>query len=56
MEIILKLNNHQKYTVSVTFTKTNAEKPLLSEIFISEIVFRFSAEYSRFPDLVAIYI
>jgi len=41
----IKLNNHLEGTkVSVPFTKPNAEQCVLSEIFISDTLFRFSSE------------
>ena len=41
----MKLNNHLEDTkVSVPFTKPNAEKCVLKEIFISEILFRCSED------------
>jgi len=42
---MIKLNNHlEDKKVGVPFAKHNAEKCVLSDIFIFEILFRFSAE------------
>jgi len=42
---MIKLNVHVEGTiVGVAFTKVCAEKCVLGDIFISEILFRFSAE------------
>jgi len=55
MLITIKLKNHLQDTkVSVPLTKCNAKKCILRDIFISEILFRFSAEYSGCRVLVAI--
>ena len=52
-----QLNNHLEATkVSVLFTKSNAEKGVLGNICISEILFCFSAEKFGSRVLVPIHI
>jgi len=57
MSIVIKLKNYLEDTqVSVLLTKPDAVKCVFGGIFISAILFRFSAENPRSLVLVAIYI